>query len=73
MRNLKSCLKVALDFVSPETMPAALAMNDDIRELPAGHAGRSDNVHARVTLLHAAHVAVHELQALQGAGPDASL
>ena len=65
MRNLKSCLKVALDFVSPETVGAALAMADELRTLPGAHAGRARNANTqvRLMLLHAAHTAVHSLDA----------
>lgn len=68
VRNLRSCLKVSLDFVSPEAIPVALAMRDEIRELPAEHGARSDDVHARVVLLHATHAALRALQKIQEGG-----
>ena len=63
-RNLKSCVGVAVDFASPESAGAALRVGEAMRELPGTHAERTrEGVHARTTVLHAAHWAVTRLEA----------
>jgi lysine-specific demethylase 3 len=62
-RNLKSCVGVAVDFASPESAGAALRVGEAMRELPGTHAERTrEGVHARTTVLHAAHWAVTRLE-----------
>ena len=62
-RNLKSCVGVAVDFASPESAGAALRVGETMRELPGTHAERTrEGVHARTTVLHAAHWAVTRLE-----------
>ena len=34
MRNLRSCIKVAVDFVSPEAMCQTLAMTEQLERCP---------------------------------------
>ncbi|TVU33689.1 hypothetical protein EJB05_25522, partial [Eragrostis curvula] len=37
VRNLKSCIKVALDFVSPENVQECIRLTEEFRLLPEGH------------------------------------
>ena len=65
VRHLKSCVRVAMHFASPETLPAAMAASDEIRALPRGTRGRAEEGHTHVALLHAVHAAVHKLRSLR--------
>ena len=69
-RNVKSCVSLAVDFASPESAVAALRVGESMRELPVTHAERTrgEGVHARTTVLHAAHAAVTRLEAGDEAG-----
>ena len=63
-RNVKSCVALAVDFASPESAVTALRVGEAMRELPVKHAERTrEGVHARTTVLHAAHAAVTRLEA----------
>jgi lysine-specific demethylase 3 len=44
VRNLKSCMKVALDFVSPEGVLESLEQSLRIRKLPEGHLAKEDKL-----------------------------
>ncbi|KEH17360.1 transcription factor jumonji (jmjC) domain protein [Medicago truncatula] len=44
VRNLKSCTKVALDFVSPENAGECLRLTEEIRKLPVNHCSTADNL-----------------------------
>ena len=68
-RNVKSCVAIAVDFAAPESAVAALRVGEAMRELPVKHAERTrEGVHARTTVLHAAHAAVTRLEAGDEAG-----
>lgn len=65
-RNLAGCVSLAVDFAAPESALAALRVGEAMRELPVKHAERTREgvqVHARTTVLHAAHAAVTRLEA----------
>ncbi|KAG0523640.1 hypothetical protein BDA96_07G140300 [Sorghum bicolor] len=42
VRNLQSCMKIALDFVSPENVRECLRLTEDFRMLPKGHRAKKD-------------------------------
>ncbi|KAK7290304.1 hypothetical protein RIF29_04620 [Crotalaria pallida] len=44
VRNLKSCLKVALDFVSPENIQECIRLTEEFRTLPPIHISKEDKL-----------------------------
>ncbi|XP_071912894.1 lysine-specific demethylase JMJ27 isoform X6 [Coffea arabica] len=44
VRNLKSCIKVALDFVSPENVGEGFRMTEEFRVLPQNHRAKEDKL-----------------------------
>ncbi|KAE8733168.1 putative ERD4 protein [Hibiscus syriacus] len=44
VRNLKSCTKVAVDFVSPENIKECLRLTEEFRQLPKNHRTREDKL-----------------------------
>ncbi|KAH9611732.1 hypothetical protein KSS87_004691 [Heliosperma pusillum] len=44
VRNLKSCTKVAVDFVSPENIKECLRLTEEFRKLPKFHKAREDKL-----------------------------
>ncbi|XP_040377385.1 lysine-specific demethylase JMJ25-like isoform X2 [Oryza brachyantha] len=44
VRNLKSCIKVALDFVSPENLEECIRLTEEFRLLPKGHRVNEDKL-----------------------------
>ncbi|KAJ1277482.1 hypothetical protein BS78_04G007200 [Paspalum vaginatum] len=44
VRNLKSCIKVALDFVSPENVRECIRLTEEFRMLPKGHRVNEDKL-----------------------------
>lgn len=59
--NLRSCIKVAQDFVSPESIPRVLALTEEYRALPSTHSRSEDKLGAKAILAHAASHALSEL------------
>lgn len=49
--NLRSCIKVAMDFVSPEHVPRCLANTEQFRLLPHGHRRQQDSLSTKSTSL----------------------
>ncbi|XP_028554209.1 lysine-specific demethylase JMJ25-like isoform X2 [Dendrobium catenatum] len=44
VRNLKSCIKVALDFVSPENVRECVRLTEEFRMLPRDHRAKEDKL-----------------------------
>ncbi|XP_074285590.1 lysine-specific demethylase JMJ26-like isoform X2 [Silene latifolia] len=44
VRNLKSCIKVALDFVSPENFGECIRLAGELRHLPHNHRAKEDKL-----------------------------
>ncbi|OVA18833.1 zinc finger protein [Macleaya cordata] len=44
VRNLKSCIKVAIDFVSPENVQECIRLTEDFRLLPEDHRANEDKL-----------------------------
>ncbi|KAJ7959988.1 Lysine-specific demethylase JMJ25 [Quillaja saponaria] len=44
VRNLKSCIKVALDFVSPENIQECIRLTEEFRHLPSSHKAKEDKL-----------------------------
>ncbi|KAM7518021.1 hypothetical protein LguiB_016983 [Lonicera macranthoides] len=64
VRNLKSCIKVALDFVSPENVNECVRLAEDFRILPQNHRAKEDKLEVKKMTLHAVSEAVTELENL---------
>ncbi|CAF2134099.1 unnamed protein product [Brassica napus] len=52
VRNLKSCTKVAVDFVSPENIKECLRLTEEFRQLPKNHKAREDKLEASLFSLY---------------------
>ncbi|KAI3989330.1 hypothetical protein MKX01_026913 [Papaver californicum] len=64
VRNLKSCTKVALDFVSPENVGHCFRLMEEFRKLPKNHRAREDKLEIKKITLHAINQAVKDLEDL---------
>ncbi|KAL5726810.1 hypothetical protein ACHQM5_000065 [Ranunculus cassubicifolius] len=64
VRNLKSCTKVALDFVSPDNIKECFRLTEEFRKLPKNHKVREDKLEIKKMTLHAMNRAVEELEKL---------
>ncbi|CAJ2648222.1 unnamed protein product [Trifolium pratense] len=53
VRNLKSCTKVALDFVSPENVGECVRLTEEIRKLPINHSFAEDTLEVKKMIIHA--------------------
>ncbi|XP_050279578.1 lysine-specific demethylase JMJ25-like [Quercus robur] len=47
VRNLKSCIKVALNFVSPENVGECIRLTEEIRTLPQNHRAKEDKLEVK--------------------------
>ncbi|KAJ7523364.1 hypothetical protein O6H91_18G048900 [Diphasiastrum complanatum] len=65
VRNLKSCTKVALDFVSPENLQESLRVTEEYRLLPRYHHANEDKLQVKNMIVHAASQAVVEIKRLR--------
>ena len=65
VRNLSSCVKVALDFVSPENAHRCVRLTNEFAKLPRGHHLSEDKLQVK-TMLH--HAMAHITEALMPAG-----
>ena len=54
MRNLRSCIKVAADFVAPEHVVHCVRFTEELRQLPTWHHRRQDVLSIRAILFYAA-------------------
>ncbi|XP_057496518.1 lysine-specific demethylase JMJ26-like isoform X2 [Actinidia eriantha] len=62
VRNLKSCIKVALDFVSPENVNECVRLAEEFRVLPNNHRAKEDKLEVKKMSLHAMREAVKHLE-----------
>ncbi|CAO2812755.1 unnamed protein product [Amaranthus hypochondriacus] len=65
VRNLKSCIKVALDFVSPENVHECIRLTGELRHLPQNHRAKEDKLEVRKMIIHAVKQAVNDLETKQ--------
>lgn len=65
VRNLKSCIKVALDFVSPENVGECIRLTEEFRILPQKHRAKEDKLEVKKMALHALEKAVADLKDLE--------
>ncbi|KAG8076505.1 hypothetical protein GUJ93_ZPchr0006g44030 [Zizania palustris] len=61
VRNLKSCIKVALDFVSPENVGECVRLTEECRRLPSFHRSKEDKLEIKKMVLHALNEVVNFL------------
>ncbi|GFQ01328.1 lysine-specific demethylase jmj25 [Phtheirospermum japonicum] len=61
VRNLKSCIKVALQFVSPENVPKCFQLTEEFRVLPKNHSAKEDKLEVKRIVLHAMRKAVADV------------
>jgi lysine-specific demethylase 3 len=61
VRNLKSCIKVALDFVSPENVGECIRLTEEFRPLPPNHRAKEDKLEVKKMTLHAISKALEDL------------
>ncbi|EYU23675.1 hypothetical protein MIMGU_mgv1a020177mg [Erythranthe guttata] len=66
VRNLKSCINVALDFVSPENVQECLRLTQEFRVLPQNHRAKEDKLEVKKMALHAIEKAVDHLEIFSG-------
>ncbi|KAJ8761227.1 hypothetical protein K2173_001283 [Erythroxylum novogranatense] len=64
VRNLKSCTKVAVDFVSPENVHQCLRLTEEFRQLPKNHKAREDKLEIRKMIIYAAAQALKDIEEL---------
>ncbi|CAI9108893.1 OLC1v1008595C1 [Oldenlandia corymbosa var. corymbosa] len=62
VRNLKSCIKVALDFVSPENVGECIRMTEEFRVLPQNHRAKEDKLEVKKMTVYAMQNAVGALE-----------
>ncbi|CBI40561.3 unnamed protein product, partial [Vitis vinifera] len=60
VRNRQSCIKVALDFVSPENVQECIRLTDEFRLLPKNHRAKEDKLEVKKMTLYAVSSAVRE-------------
>lgn len=73
VRNLKSCIKVALDFVSPENVGECVRLAGEFRLLPQNHRAKEDKLEVKKMTIHAVNKTVEDLEQListSNAGTD---
>ncbi|KAJ0008143.1 hypothetical protein Pint_30680 [Pistacia integerrima] len=51
VRNLKSCIKVALDFVSPENIEECIRLTEEFRTLPRKHKCKRDKLEVGILVI----------------------
>ncbi|CAH8335156.1 unnamed protein product [Eruca vesicaria subsp. sativa] len=64
VRNIQSCIKVALDFVSPESLEECLRLTEEFRRLPKDHRSNKDKLELEKIVLHAANSAIRDANKL---------
>ncbi|ESQ49270.1 hypothetical protein EUTSA_v10020080mg [Eutrema salsugineum] len=61
VRNLKSCTKVALDFVSPENVGECFRLTKEYRLLPPNHHSKEDKLQIKKMVIYAVDKALKDL------------
>ncbi|XP_047340726.1 lysine-specific demethylase JMJ25-like [Impatiens glandulifera] len=64
VRNLKSCTKVAVDFVSPENISECIRLGEEFRQLPKFHRAKEDKLEIRKMIIHAMDKAIQDYKKL---------
>ncbi|KAK1318201.1 hypothetical protein QJS10_CPB04g01378 [Acorus calamus] len=58
----QSCIKVAMDFVSPENVNECLRITEEFRRLPLDHAAKEDKLEVKKMAIHAVREALKVLE-----------
>ncbi|XP_043717893.1 lysine-specific demethylase JMJ25-like [Telopea speciosissima] len=66
VRNLKSCIKVALNFVSPENVHECVRLTEEFRLLPQSHRAKEDKLEVMKMTVHAISQVVKHLDRHSG-------
>ncbi|XP_038688645.1 lysine-specific demethylase JMJ25-like [Tripterygium wilfordii] len=66
VRNLKSCIKVAMDYVSPENVSECIRLTEEFRLLPEGHRANEDKLEIKKMTLYAMKWALKRLEPNEG-------
>merc|ERR1711981_823583 len=61
VRNLKSCMKIAMNFVSPESSAVIMDYTRSLAKLPKDHPHKQDRLQGRLIVLSAGHSSVTSL------------
>ncbi|XP_058073143.1 lysine-specific demethylase JMJ28-like isoform X4 [Magnolia sinica] len=69
-RNLKSCMNVALDFVSPENVSECIRLIDELHLLPNNHKAKEDKLEVKKMSLYGISAAIKEVQELTRSAMD---
>ncbi|XP_019149745.1 PREDICTED: lysine-specific demethylase JMJ25-like isoform X2 [Ipomoea nil] len=64
VRNLKSCLKVAVDFVSPENIHECMRLTEEFRTLPQNHRAKEDKLEVKKMIICAVKEALKDIEKL---------
>ncbi|XP_022924442.1 lysine-specific demethylase JMJ25 isoform X1 [Cucurbita moschata] len=64
VRNRQSCIKVAMDFVSPENVEECFRLTEEFRFLPKNHRAKEDKLEVKKMILYAASSAIREIREL---------
>ncbi|XP_043689947.1 lysine-specific demethylase JMJ25-like [Telopea speciosissima] len=64
IRNIKSCINVALDFVSPENVQECIQLIDELRVLPKNHKAKEDKLEVKKMSVYGISAAVKEIREL---------
>eukprot|EP00253_Pinus_taeda_P028655 PITA_28655 len=64
VQNLKPCIKVAMDFVSPENLEQCIQLTEEFHSLPKNHTAKEDKLEVKKMILHAIKSASQELNSL---------
>ncbi|KAI3735414.1 hypothetical protein L6452_14910 [Arctium lappa] len=64
VRNRQSCIKVALDFVSPDNVEECIRLTEEFRLLPKTHRSKEDKLEVKKMGLYAASVVIDEASKL---------
>ncbi|KAL7123349.1 hypothetical protein ACP275_01G100300 [Erythranthe tilingii] len=70
VRNLKSCIKVAVDFVSPENVDSCFKLTEEFRVLPHNHRAKEDKLEVKKMIIHALRNAVNKVKGVEDAQND---
>ncbi|XP_044946862.1 lysine-specific demethylase JMJ25-like isoform X2 [Hordeum vulgare subsp. vulgare] len=62
VRNLKSCTKIAIDFVSPENVQECVKLTQQFRVLPKNHRAKEDKLEVKKMIIYAVDHAVNILK-----------
>ncbi|KAL8214039.1 hypothetical protein R6Q57_003488 [Mikania cordata] len=64
VRNLKSCTKVAVDFVSPDNIQQCIRLTEEFRKLPVNHKAKEDKLEVKKMIIYAIQQATIDIEKL---------